>query len=315
MFIEYLEQLFTKKKVENVKNNQRECWLQLLREFQSAKHNTRAGNRNDTASFSYNPELWNSEFIAIAESIKQGASIKGKRLRVKTEVIKDMIQKVCLDIKNHGIKLLNIDRLKDIDAILMVGGFSNSEILVNSVKKIVSSEVSVVVPEEAELAVVKGAVLFGWNQDKIVSRRSKHTYGYGYSTKFVSGKHSEKRAYYARGKNGEKIKNCDYLFCKLVTVNQEVKVNETIDRIISPLNIDQTNVSLHIHVTNKDDVMYTDEEDVEEVGKVNYIFPNVEKGFDREIRIRFMFGGTEIKVKVIDEASQQTISESSFIYF
>ena len=58
----------------------------------------------------------------------------------------------------------------------MVGGLSNSPIVVQEVKKHASS-IPVIVPENPELSVVQGAVMFGWKPDMFKSRKSKRSYG------------------------------------------------------------------------------------------------------------------------------------------
>ena len=59
----------------------------------------------------------------------------------------------------------------------MVGGFSNLRTLRKKIQHL-SQNIPVIVPEEAELAVLKGATMLGWDANFITKRRSKKTYGF-----------------------------------------------------------------------------------------------------------------------------------------
>ena len=312
LFIEYLEHLFTKKSVDKVKNEHKEYWLDILKDFENAKTTMGFQNQETTFSILYTKGLWNeNHFNGIKEDIRRGAYIKGKRLRMTFDIIKNMIKKVSKQIKSHGESLLELDELKDIDAIMMVGGFSNSKILIDKIKQIVKSTVPVVVPEEAELSVVKGAVFFGWNQEKVLSRRAKYTYGCRVSNEFVSGKHPEKYAYCNTEEDGSKTKWCYNVFDKVVTVNQEIKLDETISRSWNKISHNQTTVQFDVYVTSKDDATYVTDEGVEFIGSVTL---NFTKGNNlNSLTSQFIFGGTELKVIVVDESSGETV-EGSFAF-
>ncbi|KAK3580158.1 hypothetical protein CHS0354_030273 [Potamilus streckersoni] len=80
-----------------------------------------------------------------------------------------------------------------IDAIILVGGFAQSDLVTTRVRDGLSDlRIPVVRPHSPELAVLKGAVLFGHNPNIMTSRVLRLTYGVGINVDFVSGKYDDK---------------------------------------------------------------------------------------------------------------------------
>ncbi|KAH3822080.1 hypothetical protein DPMN_123850 [Dreissena polymorpha] len=66
--------------------------------------------------------------------------------------------------------------MSDVETILMVGGYSESPILQEAIKKKFPN-IKIIVPPDAGLAVIKGAVIVG--HCPIVNKESLSTYTYG----------------------------------------------------------------------------------------------------------------------------------------
>jgi len=132
-----------------------------------------------------------------------------------------MIKKVAIKVKDHISKILSEIDLSTLSAVVMVGGFSNSSIILNEMKKLVSDKVPLIVPESADLCIVKGAVIFGWNSNIIGTRKSRMTYGLGGNNEFIEGYHDDKRSFV--DKNGQRCGDC---FDKLTTINEDISINQ-----------------------------------------------------------------------------------------
>ena len=65
----------------------------------------------------------------------------------------------------------------------MVGGFSESEVVQDAVRS-AFRDCRIVIPQEAGLAVLKGAVQFGHDPSIIAARVAKFTYGIGSTVPF-----------------------------------------------------------------------------------------------------------------------------------
>jgi len=126
---------------------------------------------------------WDQQhFNGISEVVKGGAILKksGKLVIPFNPIISKMLTAVSLKIKEHLAPIIREIRLRknNIHAVLLVGGFANSQIVIYEMNGLFGSEINVIVPETSELCVVKGAVLFGWKRNIIRSRKSRYTYGF-----------------------------------------------------------------------------------------------------------------------------------------
>lgn len=229
----------------------------------------------------------------------RGAYIQGgETLKIPGGVITDLTKEMSTKIKRHTEKLLKEEEIRGLDFVNMVGGFSNSSIVRDDVQSLISD---IHWPEYSELAVLRGAVIVGWNPDLISSRRSLKTYETAIAPDFVEGVHPERLKY----KNEDGLVKCHKVFDTFVTINQEVDVGEVgkISKIYHPTYSKQESVAVPIYVSSKKNVSYCDEEDCTKVGKISIQTPNVEKGLNRDIKVDIMFGNTEFFVDVLDVSS------------
>ena len=90
-----------------------------------------------------------------------GATIQdGETLKIPRKIIENMVKEVSKDIKIHVVKTLTKCKLNGKIFIYLVGGFSNSRIVREDIKTL--ENVDTYWPQESELAVMRGAVIFGW---------------------------------------------------------------------------------------------------------------------------------------------------------
>ena len=117
----------------------------------------------------------------LAESLPQTSfegkiTLSGDKLRVESSVMQDLFRETIDSIVNHLKQQFQEPGVADISTILMVGGFSESAMLQNAVQKNFPDK-RVVIPVEAGLAVLNGAVLFGHNPVSVTERVCRFTYG------------------------------------------------------------------------------------------------------------------------------------------
>ncbi|CAG2244505.1 unnamed protein product [Mytilus edulis] len=79
------------------------------------------------------------------------------------------------------------EKLSDVHTLLAVGGFSESSVLIDAVKQKLGEKVDVIVPRDPGLAVLKGAVMFGFEPGTIESRVSRYTYGVAMQRHYIGG--------------------------------------------------------------------------------------------------------------------------------
>lgn len=88
----------------------------------------------------------------------------GDFLRMDSDLFKDLFREPVNMLVEHIQQLMTEDNLSDVSTLLMVGGFSESPIVLDAIMKAFPDK-RVIVPEEARLAVLQGAVLFGHESD------------------------------------------------------------------------------------------------------------------------------------------------------
>lgn len=94
-------------------------------------------------------------------------ALVGDLLRMDSDLFKDLFREPVNMLVEHIQHLMTEDNLSDVSTLLMVGGFSESPIVLDAIMKAFPDK-KVIVPEEAGLAVLKGAVLFGHESDAVL---------------------------------------------------------------------------------------------------------------------------------------------------
>ena len=198
-------------------------------------------------------------------------------------------------------EMLVSDSAKGTNVIIMVGGFSASEILQKRIKESFPS-CKVVIPPECGLAVLKGAVLYGHDPDIIAARMMKYTYGVGINTKFIKGIHPDSKKTIING-----VEYCKDKFDIHVTRETLVHCNEETKKTYFPLYENQKSVYFKVVASDKDDPQYTDEEGCKEIGSLTVPMPDTRGGTTREVIAKFKFGATKFTVEGIDGNTKHSV--------
>ncbi|XP_060570705.1 heat shock 70 kDa protein 12A-like [Ruditapes philippinarum] len=189
----------------------------------------------------------------------------------------------------------------------MVGGFSESPMLQENVRS-TFQDLKVVIPDEAGLVVLKGAVIFGHQPTTITERICKFTYGKNIThKKRKSCKHPETRV--EKDDNGDL--RCHDIFDIHAKAGQSVKLDEEQPEIISkPVTDDQTKITFKIYASTSTNPQLTTEDGCSLIGKLTVPISDTSSGRDHEFGTSFIFGGTEIVVKVVDKDSGEVMLKS-----
>jgi len=142
--------------------------------------------------------------------------------------------------------------------------------------------------------------MFGWKRDIIRTRKSRYTYGFNVSERFIEGKHDESRSF--KYDNGDKMcKNC---FHKLVTINDDLPIDKCVEHIGVHPYVDNTGTTSGLYCTEDPDPKYTDVKGVEFIGEIR--IPRSKEKHGKRIIKQVYFGDTEIYLKITDEACGTT---------
>ena len=226
--------------------------------------------------------------------LKENISFTGDKLRVQPDVVKGFFTDVCQEIVRHLKEIFRQDEVTGIDTILMVGGFSESRMLQAAIKQNFPDKV-VVIPAEAGLAVLKGAVIFGHKPTVIATRVSRYTYGVGTNVRFDSAKHPMQKCFVAEG-----IEYCSDVFDIHVNVGDEVEDGTTFEtKKYIPLYSYATRMSISVYTADKRQPGYTDEEGCQKLGHIEVDLRKLRLHSEKEVAVCMKYGGTELHVEAV----------------
>ena len=194
----------------------------------------------------------------------------GWNINVKSENrwIINFPNKIFYDLINNQAKKISeqiqkiIENISNIESIVYVGGYCSNEILINFFKKKFKNIVHLK-PSHPEIAVVKGAVLFGINPNIITQRKAKYSIGLKVRENW------EEKIY---GKTGQKVYDekykcyiCEDCFHLFIKIGQTLSIN---DIIIHNLQMNNPRYgSLNFYKSYKENPILCSEEGVEKIGE------------------------------------------------
>jgi len=182
------------------------------------------------------------------------------------------------------------DKRLAIDALLFVGGFSLSSLVMDGLKKTFSKDFPIIRPLNAELSVVKGAVLYGQNESTVGSRVMAHTYGVACTMEFDHTMHLRSTMYKADGK--EWAANVFHIH---IRKGQRVELNKwTKEEKYWPETAEQKLIQVFLFASDINNPKHTD--DGYCVGKFEVDFTHCEPS-KRVVMVSMHFGSTEVEVR------------------
>ena len=274
-------------------------WLIMMNDFEKRKRAATPGGKASTniplnMSFAREFETFTSKEFesAFKETSVSGVKFSSGMLCISAATMASLFEKIICNIEEHVQKLLEEEVLSNVKYIFLVGGFGECTFLQDMIRRVFGHGRTVLIPEEASMCILKGAVIYGHTPSIISGRISKHTYAIQSTMKFIPGKHNPDRVIEIK-RTGEK--RYDYL-------NTIVKVGELISPgtirtslNYQPVDPEQTKVSFVLYSSN--DILPTKvhpkDAQVERLAKITIHSPDTSKGLDRTMDVNMTFGGTE----------------------
>lgn len=293
--------------MQRLKDKYMDDYLDLFKDFEVKKREI----SKERAKFQFRMPSVIQELIreeskkSFDESIKNSCfrdcvTFVGGKIHVKGEQVLELFNNSVGSIAAHLQTLLELAELSDCKTIVMVGGFSESLVL-QDVIKTKFPEHQVIVPQEAGLAVLKGAVIFGHDPTAIAQRILKFTYGQKTTHEFTeacltSHPHSDRQ----RDENG--IERCMNIFSAHARMGDTIQLDqEQSERVYRPISRDQRKIISPVLVSTEEAPQLTD--GCIEIGKLVIDLSKSCVGKDRKFGVSFMFGETEVKVKVVNKVT------------
>ncbi|KAH3821746.1 hypothetical protein DPMN_123513 [Dreissena polymorpha] len=273
-FLKYLDNKLGNGVLDNFRENHLEDYLTLTRAFENKK-------RSHTC-------VATAFKMQIPFTLVNMLSLKSEKMQIDESTIKSWFEIPIRPLIEHIKILLTEESMKDIKYIILCGGFAESPYVQDRFKNELP-DIKLIVPEEAGLAVLKGAVLFGHNPKILASRVMTHTYGLSISKDFDDKTHAEDRKICVDG--DWKVENCFEVF---VRASEEIPVDHCVSHYFKPLG---PVTDIPVFRTLSENPRYTTDPGCELLGSFEITnIPNI-PFIDQEIGITFMFGLTELLVK------------------
>ena len=233
------------------------------------------------------------KLISTPENKARGVSFSNGALVLNVAASTALFSDVIQNIAEHIQYILKEEELKEVNQILLVGGFGESHMLQHAISSKLAAEKSMIIPSEAQLAVIKGAVFFGFQKHKIKSRIAKKTYGIMVNTPFVNGVHDERFKIVQHG-----TFYCSHIFYPFIEKGQTLEVGTTIKHTFTLDPHAEQLVRIDIYSTDqprKQIYEYVHDSKYKRIGTVLANYVSAGEPFCT-MDIEFHFGGTEIHV-------------------
>ncbi|KAL3879869.1 hypothetical protein ACJMK2_032146 [Sinanodonta woodiana] len=218
-------------------------------------------------------------------------SLTGDKLRINASVMKSLFSNAIQSTVSHVKELMKDKIVRSISSILMVGGFSESKMLQHAIRTSFPN-VRIIIPYEAGLVILKGAVVFGHSPSSVSHRVCKYTYGIAKTVPFDSEKHDIRKRI-----------EIDYIFDKYVEIGEFVALHvATTEYGYLPSSESQSAIGFKIYASTQKSPMYVTDDGCVKLGNVsvNILDKTVPRG-ERSVYFSMTFGGTEIEVTAREE--------------
>lgn len=229
-------------------------------------------------------------------------------MRIDAEIVKEFFKESIDSVLEHLGDLLRQPTASGCSAIVMVGGFSESPMLQDAVKRKFPSA-RVIVPHEAGLAVLKGAVIYGHRPTFIAERVSKFTYGVACTTPFQLGVHPSSRM--KLNEDGEE--KVDDAFSVHVKAGESLMAEKVqSEHSYGVASADQDGMTIQFFATTKPDPLFVDEPGCNRIGVMQVNVPGY--GKDRSALVGLKFGSTEIEATAkVEHTGEETTAKIDFL--
>lgn len=302
-FLNLIARIFKEEFMEAFQREHPKDYLELLQDFEIKKRGQCDSIR---VSLPYNFCNFQHDGVSVQEAIKKfgkennnEVKFSAGKLVISPSLVNYLFSDALNQINSHIESLLKRPKTKDLKYIFLVGGFAESSRLQDSMKSQFGERATVLVPEEASLAVVRGAVAFGHDPSAICQRICRFTYGVGSYLEFDEHEHRED----LKVQTGE-MTLCKNIFQTWAEAGEVLCFNEVWTESYTPIINNQKGIVFEFFKSSKRQVKYTDEPGVEKCGCLVVEMPDLTGDKSRAVDLQVTFGGTEINVIGYDHTSK-----------
>ena len=302
-FIQMIVKILGEPMIKFLKQKDPSAYLDLLREFETVKRRIETdttGKVNMTIPFTTINSLCESHQDETFSSMIQSSpfaskiALRGDKMRVDADVMKSLFDKTINKIVFLIKDVLRKPAAKNVPLLLLVGGFAECPLVQAAIKRNFPNK-RIIIPEDADISVLKGAVLFGHKPDYIASRVMRFSYGTDIAPLFDPEKHKQHQKYTFNGED-----RCKNIFYEIIKQNESVPIGTKVNHSYCTTVSNQTAMGFMMYASNKEKPMYVDEDGCVLIGttEIKIPLPSEEK---RYVSVEYIFGNTEISMTATEE--------------
>lgn len=307
-FLNLLEKICGKQMMGSLKKEYPLAFLDLERGFEAAKRNIDANKEKVTMTIPLSTldrlckKIHKKDLEELVESSDYSSEIQivYDKMRVDINFMINLFQPSIDSVISLMKEVLSSKTTKGVTHFLMVGGFSECNLMQNEIRKAFPGK-RVIIPEGAGLSVLKGAVLFGHRPDYIKSRIMPRTYGVMTSLPFDPRKFDEKYRVVM-----DKEVRCDKIFSLIASVDDSVEAGTKVEKSYFTPFPYQKKMDFKVYVSTEANPCYVDEEGCKHLCTPTLEFPDICPD-KRWVDVEFELGNTEIKMTAKDRKSGKQV--------
>lgn len=309
-FIGFLEDISGPESMVKYKEKYMYDFLDIHRQFEVTKRSItpeKTGNVSIRIPLSFvqfcknNRKVKNCQAAIEVSPYKGVVQYEAGKLKWTVDYFKQIFFKETIDsIVGHIEKLLKDAKISDTKAILMVGGFSECKLVQQAIIEKCTGK-KVIIPIDAGLAVVKGAVYFGHDPKAISRRVAMYTYGIQTWPEFKPTLHPLSKKYEIDGKS-----RCKDVFFPIVRKGEKIPVGLSKPQIFRPLFEKGSMLHCSVYISDDEDPKYIDESGCDLLGTLEVPLLNHDPA-NVEVEETLYFGETELRVTARDLSTNKAI--------
>lgn len=311
-FYQFLAKIFGNNVLTALKDESLEDYLRLFRDFETKKRTITPDMEEDvtiTLPFLLMDIFRNETQEKLSDTIKQTrfaktVKYKNGKLKVKAHIFKDFFDGALQGIVTHIDDIMKSFPEDSISIILLVGGFSESNMVLKKIRELFPDK-KVITPADPGLAVLKGAVLFGYTPTVVSSRISRYTIGLEVNVPFIDNLHRYEHKF--ERPDGKAM--CQHIFESLVQKGEHVCAGHKKENTYTPSEVDAI-TGIGIYQSTSQNPVYTTEKTCSKIGTIVLRKPNGGWSKDAQIHAAVEFGGTQFDVALTDDCLDETYRHS-----
>lgn len=302
-YLTFLTGIFGAQAMQEFKTTQMGDYFDVLRDFETKKR-TITTEVDGKITIKVPASLKDSaERYGETKKITGGGDVtlSGDKLRIRKTRIQALFNDPVHMIIVHMMNLFSDPQLADVNAILLVGGFGECELVKSAFRKTFPNN-RLIIPSDAGLAVLKGAVRFGHLPNLVSVRVSRFAFGREVWPSFDEKQHDSSKKSVQLGKQ-----ICKEVFWKMVDVGDEIPIGKEIAQCGTAIDITQMFACIKIFSSESHNPRYVTSPGCKFLGSIKIQLPYGKKIEDKNHKIILIFGDTELKVRAITEKDNKSV--------